>query len=280
MALRRKTLQHYAVAAVLTNGKMPVKILRAWRWQDCALMRSQAAIRGIFFTPCIPKGSGKGGFVARFALRIQNDWLWQIARHVSKSTDRRRRIHRAKIFWKGPFRCIGPSNGARRVILPSGVGEPPWRPNPVPPKGDARRRSASAGRRQPRRLPAPQTLATPRLHQAAFGAASLCSVESTHPPYIFIRRTRGGVFQLMLQEQLRFLPPRRMSKRAVRFPWCTGPNPLAISTSSMRKARQSLSTTTLRPKASSRSELLNMSTVSRCTRLISPSFALQSMSVY
>ena len=39
---------------------------------------------------------------------------------------------------------------------------------------------------------------------AAFGGASLCSIESAHPPYIFIRHSCGGVFQLMLQEQLRF----------------------------------------------------------------------------
>ena len=39
---------------------------------------------------------------------------------------------------------------------------------------------------------------------AAFGGTSLCSIESAHPPYIFIRRSCGGVFQLMLQEQLRF----------------------------------------------------------------------------
>ena len=39
---------------------------------------------------------------------------------------------------------------------------------------------------------------------AAFGGASLCSIEGAHPPYIFIRRSCGGVFQLMLQEQLRF----------------------------------------------------------------------------
>ena len=39
---------------------------------------------------------------------------------------------------------------------------------------------------------------------AAFGGTSLCSIESAHPPYIFIRRSCGGVFQPMLQEQLRF----------------------------------------------------------------------------
>ena len=43
-----------------------------------------------------------------------------------------------------------------------------------------------------------------RKSAAAFGGTSLCSIESAHPPYIFIRRSCGGVFQLMLQEQLRF----------------------------------------------------------------------------
>ena len=109
---------------------------------------------------------------------------------------------------------------------------------------------------------------------AAFGGTSLRSIESAHPPYIFIRHSCGGIFQLMLQEQLRFLPPRRMSKRAVRLPWRTGPKPLAISTSSMRKARQSLSTTTQGSRRPSRPNRANTSTVSRCTRLISPSFAL------
>ena len=42
----------------LADGKMPVKCVPgAWRWQDCALMRSRASIRGNFFTPCIPKGA-------------------------------------------------------------------------------------------------------------------------------------------------------------------------------------------------------------------------------
>ena len=43
-----------------------------------------------------------------------------------------------------------------------------------------------------------------RKSAAAFGGTSLCSIESAHPPYIFIRRSCGGIFQLMLQEQLRF----------------------------------------------------------------------------
>ena len=39
---------------------------------------------------------------------------------------------------------------------------------------------------------------------AAFGGTSLCSIEGAHPPYIFIHHSCGGIFQLMLQEQLRF----------------------------------------------------------------------------
>ena len=32
----------------------------AWQWQDFAAMRSQAAIRGNFFAPCIPEGAPDG----------------------------------------------------------------------------------------------------------------------------------------------------------------------------------------------------------------------------
>lgn len=72
-------------------------------------------------------------------------------------------------------------------------------------RGAARRRSA--GRWPPTSTAArsAKPLAHPtRESPAAFGGASLCSIESAHPPYIFIRRSCGRVFQLMLQEQLRF----------------------------------------------------------------------------
>ena len=59
--------------------------------------------------------------------------------------------------------------------------------------------SAASGARGAKPLAHPT-----RKSAAAFGGASLCSIESAHPPYIFIRRSCGGVFQLMLQEQLRF----------------------------------------------------------------------------
>ena len=121
------------------------------RWQDCALMRSwpdwqwhysravrsQVSIRGkipprrvprrqsvaIFSLHVSKRGLGreKGGFVARFARRAsKTSWLWQDVRamHPKSPANRRRRIHRAKILpGRGPFRCTGPSNHARRANL-------------------------------------------------------------------------------------------------------------------------------------------------------------------
>ena len=50
-------------------------------WQDFAAMRSRAAIRGNFLTPCIPKGASDGKnrpFLARFARHASEmSWLWQ-----------------------------------------------------------------------------------------------------------------------------------------------------------------------------------------------------------
>ena len=60
MGLRRKTLRHMALwrCGRSLMAKCPRNAFPgAWRWQDCALMRSRAAIRGNFFTPCIPKGA-------------------------------------------------------------------------------------------------------------------------------------------------------------------------------------------------------------------------------
>ena len=187
-------------------------------------------------------GREKHQFVATYRRRASEmSWLRQDMRamHPKSPANGRSGMHRAKILpGRGPFRCAGPSDHARR-----------------------------------------EDLATPRRHRTAPGHQADASRRSSSDAR-GARRTRGGVFQLMLQEQLRFLPPRRMSKRAVRLPWCTGSNPLAISTSSMRKARQSLSTTTQGSRRPSRPNRANTSAVSRCTRLISLSFALQSMSVY
>ena len=50
----------------------------------------------------------------------ETGWLWQDVRamYPKSPANRRRRIHRAKILpGRGPFRCTGPSNHARRANL-------------------------------------------------------------------------------------------------------------------------------------------------------------------
>ena len=79
-------------------------------WQDFAAVRSRAAIRGNFFTPCIPKGASDG--------KIAPSWQDMRAMYPKSPANRRQRIHRAKILpGRGTFRCTGPSNHARRANL-------------------------------------------------------------------------------------------------------------------------------------------------------------------
>ena len=251
-------------------------------WQLFRFMRSR---RGL--------GREKRQFAATYRRHVSKmSWLRQDIRAMhpkSPQTGVRGYTARRSCQEGAIFAARAPQimHGARILPRPDGaeqhrgVRRTRYAAAPVAPVAPARCRSSSRARgARPTAFAAsailrPQHSPAPRSESAAaFSGTSLCSIESAHPPYIFIRRTRGGVFQLMLQEQLRFLPPRRMPKRAVRLPWCTGPNPLAISTSSMRKARQSLSTTTQGSRRPSRPNGANTSTVSRCTRLISPSFAL------
>ena len=96
----------------------------AWRWQDCALMRSRAAIRGKFFTPCIPKGASDEKRGASWqdlrAMHPKTGWLWQDMRamYPKSPANRRWRIHRVKILpGRDLFRCTDPSNHARRADL-------------------------------------------------------------------------------------------------------------------------------------------------------------------
>ena len=60
-------------------------------------------------------------FVARFARHASEmSWLWQDMRamHPKSPANRRWGIHRANILpGRGPFRCTGPSNHARRANL-------------------------------------------------------------------------------------------------------------------------------------------------------------------
>ena len=96
----------------------------AWRWQDCALMRSRAAIRGNFFTSCTPKKASdgkKGPFVAIYRRRVfKMSWLWQDLRAMYPKSPANRcwRIHHVNILpGRGPFRCTNSSNHARRADL-------------------------------------------------------------------------------------------------------------------------------------------------------------------
>ena len=241
-------------------------------WQDYAAVRSRTLADDKMLAECVPQrstvaryrrdafsggdpwqlfrfmrsrrglGREKRQFAAIYRRRAsKTGWLWQDMRtvHPKSPANSRLGIHRAKILsGRGPFRCARPSDHARRADLAT-----------------PRRRRTAPGRQADAICHSPVAPVAPARCRSSSG-------------------TRGGVFQLMLQDQLRFLPPRRISKRAVRLPWCTGPNPLAISTSSMRKARQSLSTTAQGSRRPSRPNRANTSTVSRCTRLISPSFAL------
>ena len=81
--------------------------------------------------------------------------------------------------------CSSGASGPHTAQGTSGLPQP-QRPTP--------------GHRRDRSIPP----ALRRESAAAFGGASLCSVEGAHPPYILIGCARSGVFQLMFQEQLRF----------------------------------------------------------------------------
>ena len=156
----------------------------AWRWQDCALMRSwpdwqwqysrairsrglavarfrRGAFPGVnpwqFFHSMYPKrGLGRENrpFLAGFARHASEmSWLWQDMRamHPKSPANRRWRIHRANILpGRGPFRCTGPRimHGAR--ILPSAAeqrerSQP--RRRPYGRRNRARAASCRAGRR-------------------------------------------------------------------------------------------------------------------------------------
>ncbi len=139
------------------TGRLVVAVCRscafsdAWRWQNIDAMRSQAPGDGRICAKCVPGGLAvarfrrdafPGGnpwhffhsmypkrglgrenrqFVARFARHASEmSWLWQDMRAMYPKSPANRcwRIHRANILpGRGPFRCTGPSNHARRADL-------------------------------------------------------------------------------------------------------------------------------------------------------------------
>ena len=108
------------VVAIFSRGAFQ----SVYPWQDSAVVRSRASIRGKFCAPCIPKVALDGRIASSWqdsrAMHPKTGWLWQDVRamYPKSPANRRRRIHRAKILpGRGPFRCTGPSNHARRADL-------------------------------------------------------------------------------------------------------------------------------------------------------------------
>ena len=156
----------------LTDGKMPVKCVPGRL--AMARLRPDAFPGGnpwqVLRSMHPESGLGRENrqFLARYARHASEmSWLWQDVRamHPKCPANRRWRIHRAKILpGRGPFRCTGPSNHARRANLairrrrstlapatpvPPTSAKPPARPQP------RRRRTTrnSTSRPQPRRRP-------------------------------------------------------------------------------------------------------------------------------
>ena len=103
-----------------------------WQWQYSRAVRSRAAIRGNFFTPCIPKGASDG--------RIAPSWQDSRAVHpkragfgkmcapcIRKAPQTAVGGYTARISCQeGPlFAAQAPRIMHSAQILPSGVGEPP-----------------------------------------------------------------------------------------------------------------------------------------------------------
>lgn len=83
---------HYLPAGVPVNAAACLRAAErgagGWRWQDFALMRSRAAIRGNFYTPCIPKGASDGKIAPSwqdsYAMHPKRAGLARYARYVSE----------------------------------------------------------------------------------------------------------------------------------------------------------------------------------------------------
>ena len=145
---------HGAVALrALTDGKMPVKCVPGRL--AMARLRPDAFPGGNpwqFLRSMHPEsGLGRENrqFVAAYRRRVSKmGWLWQDMRamHPKSPANRRRGIHHVNILpGRGPFRCTGPSNHARRADLairrrrstlapatpvPPTSAKPPERPQP------------------------------------------------------------------------------------------------------------------------------------------------------
>ena len=166
----------------LTDGKMPVKCVPGRL--AMARLRPDAFPGGNpwqFFHSMYPKrglGREKGGFVARSARHAsKTSWLWQDVRamYPKSPANRRWRIHRANILpGRGPFRCTGTSNHARRADLAIRRRRTTLAPaTSVPPNSASRPQSqhrphgaAALGTRHPAQRQSALAPATPRRPRA------------------------------------------------------------------------------------------------------------------
>ena len=166
----------------LTDGKMPVKCVPGRL--AMARLRPDAFPGGNpwqFFHSMYPKrglGREKGGFVARSARHAsKTSWLWQDVRamYPKSPANRRWRIHRANILpGRGPFRCTGTSNHARRADLAIRRRRTTLAPaTSVPPNSASRPQSqhrphgaAALGTRHPAQRQTALAPATPRRPRA------------------------------------------------------------------------------------------------------------------
>ena len=133
---------HYLPAGVPVNAAACLWAAEqgagGWRWQDFALMRSRAAIRGNFFTPCIPKGASDGKsappwqhIAAMYPKRagfgkICAPCIRKALQIAFPEYTARRSCQEGALFAAQIPRIM---HGAR--ILPSDVDEPPWRSQPL-----------------------------------------------------------------------------------------------------------------------------------------------------
>ena len=166
----------------LTDGKMPVKCVPGRL--AMARLRPDAFPGGNpwqFFHSMYPKrGLGRENrpFLARFARHAsKTSWLWQDVRamYPKSPANRRWRIHRANILpGRGPFRCTGTSNHARRADLAIRRRRTTLAPaTSVPPNSASRPQSqhrphgaAALGTRHPAQRQTALAPATPRRPRA------------------------------------------------------------------------------------------------------------------
>ena len=107
-------------------------------WQDFVVMRSRAAIRGNFFTPCIPKGASDGKsappwqhIAAMYPKRAGFGKICAPCIRKAPQIAFREYTARRSCQEGALFAALTPRITHGAQILPSCVDEPPWRSQPL-----------------------------------------------------------------------------------------------------------------------------------------------------